>query len=124
LHKLNAHHIYSTNVTHDMTAFMCLQTYQRFVSKTVKRSKWTPDEDNQLRELVEKMRIGNFIPYTQLIYRWNHVLDPTLRKGHWTKEEDRVGICKLYKATVKSQASFIKFSVSEQKPLTFLTDIT
>uniref|UniRef100_A0A3P8WX12 Uncharacterized protein n=1 Tax=Cynoglossus semilaevis TaxID=244447 RepID=A0A3P8WX12_CYNSE len=71
--------------------FMCLQTYQRFVSKTVKRSKWTPDEDNQLRELVEKMRIGNFIPYTQsndhtdqLIYRWNHVLDPTLRKGHWT----------------------------------------
>lgn len=62
------------------TAFMCLQTYQRFVSKTVKRSKWTPDEDNQLRELVEKMRIGNFIPYTQSNHHtelWNASMSQT-----------------------------------------------
>lgn len=47
------------------TAFMCLQTFQRFVSDSLKRSSWTPEEDDQLRELVQKMRIGNFIPYTQ-----------------------------------------------------------
>ncbi|MEQ2226135.1 hypothetical protein ILYODFUR_024477, partial [Ilyodon furcidens] len=84
------------------TAFMCLQMFQRYVSSSLKRSSWTPEEDDQLRELVQKMRIGNFIPYTQisyfiegrepaqLIYRWNQVLDPSLKRGPWTKEEDRL----------------------------------
>nr|XP_020450672.1 snRNA-activating protein complex subunit 4 isoform X2 [Monopterus albus]XP_020450673.1 snRNA-activating protein complex subunit 4 isoform X2 [Monopterus albus] len=84
------------------TAFMCLQTFQRFVSDSLRRSIWTPDEDALLRELMDKMRIGNFIPYTQisyfmegrdpaqLIYRWNQVLDPSLKKGPWTKEEDQL----------------------------------
>ncbi|KAM4745336.1 snRNA-activating protein complex subunit 4 [Anableps anableps] len=83
------------------TAFMCLQMFQRFVSDSLRRSSWTPEEDEQLRELVQKMRIGSFIPYTQisyfmegrdtaqLIYRWNQVLDPSLKKGPWTQEEDR-----------------------------------
>ena len=44
---------------------MCFQTYQRFLSKTLKKSFWSPEEDEVLRELVDKMRIGNFIPYTQ-----------------------------------------------------------
>uniref|UniRef100_A0A671R4D5 snRNA-activating protein complex subunit 4-like n=1 Tax=Sinocyclocheilus anshuiensis TaxID=1608454 RepID=A0A671R4D5_9TELE len=56
------------------TAFMCFQTYQQ----------WTKVEDEILRKLVEKMRIGNFIPYiqmsyfmegrdgSQLAYRWTH----------------------------------------------------
>uniref|UniRef100_A0A8D3B547 snRNA-activating protein complex subunit 4 n=1 Tax=Scophthalmus maximus TaxID=52904 RepID=A0A8D3B547_SCOMX len=84
------------------TAFMCLQTFQRFVSTSLRRSTWTPDEDDLLRMLVDKMRIGNFIPYTQmsyfmegrnpaqLIYRWNQVLDPSLKKGPWTKDEDEL----------------------------------
>uniref|UniRef100_A0A3B5LZY3 Small nuclear RNA activating complex, polypeptide 4 n=1 Tax=Xiphophorus couchianus TaxID=32473 RepID=A0A3B5LZY3_9TELE len=50
------------------TAFMCLQMFQRFVSDSLKRSSWTAEEDEQLRELVQKMRIGNFIPYTQISY--------------------------------------------------------
>ncbi|XP_076587672.1 snRNA-activating protein complex subunit 4 [Chaetodon auriga] len=84
------------------TAFLCLQTFQRFVSDSLRRSSWTPAEDALLRELVHKMRIGNFIPYTQmsyfmdgrdpaqLIYRWNQVLDPSLKKGLWTQEEDQL----------------------------------
>lgn len=44
---------------------MCLQTYQRFASDSLKRCSWTTAEDTLLKELVEKMRIGNFIPYTQ-----------------------------------------------------------
>ncbi|XP_077942667.1 snRNA-activating protein complex subunit 4 isoform X1 [Gasterosteus aculeatus] len=84
------------------TAFLCLQTFQRFVSDSLKNGTWTPDEDALLRELVDKMRIGNFIPYTQmsyfmegrdpaqLIYRWNQVLDPSLKRGFWTKEEDQL----------------------------------
>lgn len=47
------------------TGFMCLQTYQRFASDSLKRCSWTTTEDTLLKELVEKMRIGNFIPYTQ-----------------------------------------------------------
>ncbi|KAJ8381261.1 hypothetical protein SKAU_G00020390 [Synaphobranchus kaupii] len=91
------------------TAFMCLQTHQRYIHKGFKKKVWTKDEDQVLKELVEKMRIGNFIPYTQisyfmegreaaqLVYRWTQVLDPTLRKGHWTKEEDEM----LRKAVAK-----------------------
>uniref|UniRef100_A0A3Q1EKT9 Uncharacterized protein n=1 Tax=Acanthochromis polyacanthus TaxID=80966 RepID=A0A3Q1EKT9_9TELE len=59
--------------------------------KEVSRS-WTPSEDALLRELVEKMRIGNFIPYTQsndITLTWNQVLDPSLKRGPWTKEEDQ-----------------------------------
>ncbi|KAG7481587.1 hypothetical protein MATL_G00068320 [Megalops atlanticus] len=91
------------------TAFMCLQTHQRYIHKGFKKKAWTKEEDQVLKELVEKMRIGNFIPYTQisyfiegreaaqLIYRWTQVLDPNLRKGHWTKEEDEM----LLKAVAK-----------------------
>ncbi|XP_050966732.1 LOW QUALITY PROTEIN: snRNA-activating protein complex subunit 4 [Labeo rohita] len=84
------------------TAFMCFQTYQRYISKTFRRKEWTKEEDEILRKLVEKMRIGNFIPYiqmsyfmegrdgSQLSYRWTSVLDPSLKKGPWSKEEDQL----------------------------------
>uniref|UniRef100_A0A674B8U8 Small nuclear RNA activating complex, polypeptide 4 n=1 Tax=Salmo trutta TaxID=8032 RepID=A0A674B8U8_SALTR len=84
------------------TAFMCLQTYQRYICTDFKRRMWGRLEDDILRELVEKMRIGNYIPYTQisyfmegrdscqLMYRWTQVLDPTLTKGYWSKEEDEM----------------------------------
>ena len=29
---------------------------------------------------------------SQLMYRWAQVLDPSLRKGHWSKEEDKVSV--------------------------------
>lgn len=32
---------------------------------------------------------------TQLIYRWTHFLDPSLKKGPWTPEEDQVGQTEL-----------------------------
>ncbi|MCJ8746831.1 hypothetical protein PDJAM_G00146260 [Pangasius djambal] len=84
------------------TAFMCFQTYQRYISKQFRKREWTKEEDQVFRELVDKMRIGNFIPYTQisyfmeardssqLIYRWTCVLDPAIKKGPWTKDEDRL----------------------------------
>uniref|UniRef100_A0A673XXV4 Small nuclear RNA activating complex, polypeptide 4 n=1 Tax=Salmo trutta TaxID=8032 RepID=A0A673XXV4_SALTR len=84
------------------TAFMCLQTYQRYICTDFRRRRWGGVEDEILRELVEKMRIGNYIPYTQisyfmegrdscqLMYRWTQVLDPTLKKGYWSKEEDEM----------------------------------
>ncbi|KAI5613241.1 caspase recruitment domain-containing protein 9 isoform X6 [Silurus asotus] len=47
------------------TAFMCFQTYQRYISKRFRKREWNKEEDQVFLELIEKMRIGNFIPYTQ-----------------------------------------------------------
>ncbi|NXO29172.1 SNPC4 protein, partial [Cisticola juncidis] len=81
------------------TAFQCLQKYQ-IHNKDLKRKEWTRDEDEMLLDLVQEMRVGNHIPYkkiayymegrdsAQLIYRWTKSVDPSLKKGPWTAEED------------------------------------
>ncbi|NXL84041.1 SNPC4 protein, partial [Alectura lathami] len=81
------------------TAFQCLQKYQTY-NKDLKRKEWTKDEDLMLLELVQEMRVGSHIPYkkiayymegrdsAQLIYRWTKSVDPSLKKGPWTPEED------------------------------------
>ncbi|XP_066419054.1 snRNA-activating protein complex subunit 4 [Molothrus aeneus] len=81
------------------TPFQCLQKYQLY-SKDLKRKEWTKEEDQMLLELVQEMRVGSHIPYkkiayymegrdsAQLIYRWTKSVDPSLKKGPWTPEED------------------------------------
>ncbi|XP_048181642.1 snRNA-activating protein complex subunit 4 isoform X2 [Corvus hawaiiensis] len=81
------------------TPFQCLQKYQIY-NKDLKRKEWTKDEDQMLLELVQEMRVGSHIPYkkiayymegrdsAQLIYRWTKNVDPSLKKGPWTAEED------------------------------------
>ncbi|NWU21889.1 SNPC4 protein, partial [Dyaphorophyia castanea] len=81
------------------TPFQCLEKYQIY-NKDLKRKEWTKDEDQMLLELVQEMRVGSHIPYkkiayymegrdsAQLIYRWTKSVDPSLKKGHWTPEED------------------------------------
>ncbi|XP_055516244.1 snRNA-activating protein complex subunit 4 isoform X3 [Leucoraja erinacea] len=90
------------------TAYMCLQKYQEF-NKELKRREWSKEEDQMLTELVQKMRVGNFIPYTkiayfmegrngkQIVYRWSKALDPSVTKGPWTPKEDEL----LLKAVAK-----------------------
>ncbi|KFW10872.1 snRNA-activating protein complex subunit 4, partial [Fulmarus glacialis] len=81
------------------TPFQCLQKYQIY-NKDLKRKEWTKSEDQMLLELVREMRVGSHIPYkkiayymegrdsAQLIYRWTKSVDPSLKKGPWTPEED------------------------------------
>ncbi|NXC08378.1 SNPC4 protein, partial [Orthonyx spaldingii] len=81
------------------TPFQCLQKYQIY-NKDLKRKEWTRNEDQMLLELVQEMRVGSHIPYkkiayymegrdsAQLIYRWTKSVDPSLKKGPWTPEED------------------------------------
>uniref|UniRef100_F6VBV6 snRNA-activating protein complex subunit 4 n=1 Tax=Monodelphis domestica TaxID=13616 RepID=F6VBV6_MONDO len=90
------------------SAFQCLQMYQQY-NKDLKRKEWTKEEDHMLTQLVEEMRVGNHIPYRkivyymegrdsmQLIYRWTKSLNPNLKKGFWTPEED----AKLLQAVAK-----------------------
>ncbi|NWR48969.1 SNPC4 protein, partial [Regulus satrapa] len=81
------------------TPFQCLQKYQLY-NRDLKRKEWTKEEDQMLLELVQEMRVGSHIPYkkiayymegrdsAQLIYRWTKSVDPSLKKGSWTPEED------------------------------------
>ncbi|XP_077161128.1 snRNA-activating protein complex subunit 4 isoform X2 [Paroedura picta] len=83
----------------ERTAFQCLQKFQAN-NKEFKKSEWAPEEDQMLSQLVQEMRVGSHIPYrkiayymegrdsAQLIYRWTKRLDPNLKHGSWTPEED------------------------------------
>lgn len=59
--------------------------------------KWTPEEDECLRKVVERMgprnwkEIAKHVPdrsHVQCLQRWNKVLRPGLKKGTWQPEED------------------------------------
>jgi myb proto-oncogene protein len=96
------------------TAAQCLMRYQQNFNPHMRHSKWTPEEDEHLRHLVSIYGITHGFDSlsAQLThlqgYRWVHIaaelpgrttdqvaarwkksLDPRLRKGHWTEEEDQ-----------------------------------
>uniref|UniRef100_A0A8C6T7M9 V-myb avian myeloblastosis viral oncogene homolog-like 2b n=1 Tax=Neogobius melanostomus TaxID=47308 RepID=A0A8C6T7M9_9GOBI len=59
--------------------------------------KWTQDEDDRLKTLVNQLGTNDWKTIASLIpthsehqcqHRWGKVLDPELVKGPWTKEED------------------------------------
>ncbi|XP_073397135.1 snRNA-activating protein complex subunit 4 isoform X2 [Dendrobates tinctorius] len=83
------------------TAFQCLQQFQ-LNNKDFKRKEFIKEEDEVLTHLVQRMRVGTHIPYhkiayfmegrnsMQLLHRWSKCLDPSLKKGYWNREEDKL----------------------------------
>ncbi|KAE8279901.1 Myb-related protein A [Larimichthys crocea] len=74
--------------------------------KTLCKVKWSRDEDEKLKKLVEQhgtdswKLISNFFPGRtdgQCQHRWQKVLNPELVKGPWTKEEDQKVIDLVHK---------------------------
>lgn len=74
----------------------------------LRRSKrwWTPEEDQQLRKLVDIHGPRNWKAIAacfeersdvQCLHRWQKVLNPELVKGPWTKEEDEVVVSLVMK---------------------------
>jgi hypothetical protein len=64
-----------------------------------RNQKWTPDEDTRLHDLVQETHPMNWKAAElvfpgktsqQLFERWTKVLNPTLHKGSWTRQEDEV----------------------------------
>ena len=63
-------------------------------------SRWTRDDDDKLRQLVEKYgakswhmvaaQVGPQYTAVQCMCRWKNVLCPDVRKGPWTIEEDKI----------------------------------
>ncbi|XP_066294281.1 snRNA-activating protein complex subunit 4-like [Branchiostoma lanceolatum] len=82
------------------TAIQCLRKYQTDINSELRKRKWSPEEDQLLTELVEKLRLGDYIPYQQIAYfmegrtitqcchRWAKTLDPNVVKGKWSVDED------------------------------------
>ncbi|XP_077409946.1 myb-related protein A isoform X2 [Vanacampus margaritifer] len=74
-------------------------TKERSKDKKVRRKvKWSHDEDEKLKELVEQRGTDSWKSITnsfpgrtdgQCQHRWQKVLNPELVKGPWTKEEDQ-----------------------------------
>ncbi|XP_035685225.1 uncharacterized protein LOC118421830 [Branchiostoma floridae] len=82
------------------TAIQCLRKYQTDINNELRKTKWSPEEDALLTELVEKLRLGGYIPYQQIAYfmegrtisqichRWAKTVDPNVRRGKWSVDED------------------------------------
>lgn len=75
--------------------------------KRITKSRWSNQEDDKLRALVDKYGSDNFTSIAaffpdrsdvQCLQRWQKVLSPELIKGPWTKEEDQlvVSLVKKY----------------------------
>ncbi|KAK2154147.1 hypothetical protein LSH36_275g02011 [Paralvinella palmiformis] len=71
--------------------------YQQGSKKFINKGRWTKDEDEKLKNVVDAVGvhnwavIANYFPDrsdVQCQHRWQKVLNPELIKGPWTKEED------------------------------------
>ncbi|XP_075217612.1 proximal sequence element A Pbp95 [Lycorma delicatula] len=85
------------------TGYQCFVNYQTRLNKELKKlGKWTKEEDERLVGLVAKCRIGNYIPWPKIAYyfdgrslaqiycRWTSSLNPELKKGRFSKVEDKL----------------------------------
>ncbi|KAG8236579.1 hypothetical protein J437_LFUL015765, partial [Ladona fulva] len=80
--------------------FQCVIQYQRHVNEDLLNHKWTDEEDEMLRRVISKCRVGDTIPWstvtmcmtnrtrTQVYHRWQNSINPDIRKGRFTAEED------------------------------------
>ena len=85
---------------------MCAQRWRHVLRpemRLVKKGKWSKDEDDRLREIVSNTKMMNERAWDkvseemgftrssiQCRERWKNSLDPTLRLGDWTREEDEM----------------------------------
>ncbi|KDR18290.1 snRNA-activating protein complex subunit 4 [Zootermopsis nevadensis] len=82
------------------SAYQCMFQYQTRLNDSLRRSKWTKEEDDYLKETVERCRFGSYIPWSKVTYfmtgrsksqvfnRWTYSINPSIKRGRFTKEED------------------------------------
>lgn len=84
-------------VSEDATPTQCSNRYQRTLDPGVKRTNWTPEEDERLRTAVMAhgqswVDVAATMPgrtNDQCRDRWNDQLNPTINKNPWEPDEDR-----------------------------------
>jgi hypothetical protein len=97
---------------------------QKSFVKNCSKSPWTSDEDELFRQIMANRTVEGrwadlkaFFPNkstTQIYQRWTYVLDPKLRKGSWTVEEDRQIIEWVRIHGTKDWNGLIKSSLSQR----------
>ncbi|PVU94504.1 hypothetical protein BB559_002980 [Furculomyces boomerangus] len=80
------------------TAQQCFKLYQRKINSKLTLSKWTKEEDELLKTLVTTYGEGNWQTIAgcfhgrsaqQVLHRWYKSIDPNIKQGKWSKEEDQ-----------------------------------
>ena len=75
----------------------CLHRWQKAVDPTIKKGRWTPKEDQELRSAILLFGTNNWINISKHVFRktdvqcrerWMNVLHPNLNSDPWVKEED------------------------------------
>merc|ERR1712151_1024120 len=102
---------------------MCAQRWRNYLrpeTKAVKKGKWTKAEDEQLRRILSRFDYKNAQTWEkaaegmgftrsnkQCRERWTNFLDPSLRFGPWTAEEDAL-LLRLYEESGNKWKLFTK----------------
>ncbi|XP_070376915.1 uncharacterized protein [Dermacentor albipictus] len=84
------------------TPFQCAERYMQHFNKCIKSGAFTKNEDMQLLKLIDEHRVDGEIRWDkvtssmptrtrmQLSYRWERVLNPNLRRGKFSEDEDKM----------------------------------
>ena len=76
----------------------CMHRWTKFLNPNLRKGAWLPEEDNKVMELVKQYGprrwtfIASFLDGRigkQCRERWHNHLNPSIKKGSWTHEEDR-----------------------------------
>lgn len=104
------------------SGYDCIIRYQGLINdhSVLKHCRWTKEEDEVLKEAVERCRIGSFIPWSkvtdrlpmrskvQVYHRYMFTLNPAIKKEKFTVEED----CIITAAVKQYGTNFHKFSTN------------
>jgi len=99
------------------TSIQCLHRWTKILKPGLVKGPWTADEDQKLMLWVKKegptkwAQCSNFIKGRsgkQCRERWFNNLNPDVKKGNWTKEEDEL-IFELYQKHGSSWSKIAKF---------------
>ena len=81
------------------SAIQCLHRWRKVLNPDVVKGNWTSEEDDSIRRLVKEMgaqkwsQLANHLPGRigkQCRERWYNHLDPEIRRGPWSQEENEV----------------------------------
>ncbi|KAJ3080948.1 Myb-like DNA-binding domain protein, partial [Quaeritorhiza haematococci] len=80
------------------TALQCVKRWTEHLSPEIKKGNWTSSEDKLLNAEIQKLGAWNWQALAEVVpgrtgkqcyMRWTRLLDPDIKKGRWTAEEDR-----------------------------------
>lgn len=103
------------------TAFQCFSVYQRALNESLLKGKWTPEEDARLLEAIKIFGTGNWVTVAdhiggrtgqQCLHRYEKALNPEIKRGRWSPEEDEL----LRKAVAEAGEKIVWSRIRQSVP--------